>query len=114
MGSYEEELAEAQYAQELAWHEIQQEYSGNPLAGKIKKVSFVSTSNGKGRKKRKKYREVELVGYAGRFHTLKDHPTGRLDRLAEEVISQDSVPVNTTPYRFFVDCFRQLNVSRRG
>jgi hypothetical protein len=88
--------------------------SGNPLEGQVTRVYFVSRSKGKNRK-RKRLKEVELIGVGrGRFHTIKDKPTHRLDSLAEELIPQGMVPPELTPFQFFLNWFYKLPANGKG
>ena len=74
----------------------------------IRRIYFVSSSAGKG-KKRKRWVEVEMIQLPnGRCHVIKDYPTNGLDNLAEEIFSVDMIPPNLTPYQYFLDRFHEL------
>jgi hypothetical protein len=74
------------------WEEQSEDYYRNeawdPVAEEWKYRSFVSRSNGKGRKPRKNSRGIELAvnRQTGRSHLLKDIPTGGIDVIAEALL----------------------------
>lgn len=104
---------------QLILEEIHKEYgSGNPLEGKVIRAYFASRSHGRGKRPKRFWNEVELLGVPGsngqtKFRTVKEQPFKGLDSLAEELIPPELVPPNTTHYQYFLDWFRKLP-SRKG
>lgn len=90
---------------EAYWESVWQEcHDGDPVKAKIKRVFFVSRSNGRGRNPRKE-RDVELLGYNGRYWQVTDAVPGGLDRVLESEVLE-SCPPDKTPYQHLLDVVR--------
>lgn len=78
---------------ERIWDEILLDVStSNPIVQECKYVSFVSKSNGRGRKKRSRPREVELLTYGGRTYVLKEDLTGEIEWVMKELYPWEMIP----------------------
>jgi hypothetical protein len=84
--------------------------AADPVARFCDYVSFVSWSKGRGRKRERPV-EVELVGYDGRFVTLKDFPTNVLERIAQEVLSEH---VNEADFNLYEEFLRRVRALANG
>ncbi len=83
----------------------------NPLitAG-VSYTEFVSRSNGRNRKKRKKWREIRLVSYGGRTVQIGTRLSKKLERIMQEVYPEDLVVDSQDDWlTSFVNALRELN-----
>lgn len=64
----------------------------HPVANMCEYISFVSYSNGRGRKKRKRPREVELLTYGNRTYVLKTRITRDIEWVMKELFPWDMIP----------------------
>ncbi len=104
----ERKETEAQWA---LWEREEREslLEEDPLNGSYAYVSFESRSNGRGRKRRRCPRGVELIVNRdeGKAVALKDVPTGRADVWAQEALD-GSVPQGEDPWPVFVARLKAL------
>ena len=78
---------------EKIWNDIITEVSFNhPVANECRYVSFVSKSNGRGRKKRRRPREIELLTYGNKTYVLKSHLTGDIEWIMKELYPWEMIP----------------------
>ena len=88
------------------WESVWQECrNDDPVRAKITRTFFVSRSNGRNRPPRKE-RDVELLGYNGRFWQVTDAVPNGLDRVLEAEVL-DHCPPDKTPYQHLLDTVRQ-------
>ena len=79
--------------------------ANDPIAVECTYVCFVSRSNGRGRKARIVPRQVELIGYGGRFYSVSDGK-GPFDEIATEVLGEGVDPKEAE--KIFLERVRRL------
>lgn len=93
--------------QEIRDKTLQQTSKEDPVVQVCDYVAFLSESKGQGRRRRVP-REVELIGYGGRFSEIKNGG-GRVDEIATEVLG-DSVPPEDAE-RVFLERLRRRHAT---
>lgn len=86
-----EELEQWENYQEQTLQEVNEQLASQDTLIKegVVYVEFVSTSNGRGRKRRKKPREVSLVTWRGKTVSLGERMTKRVQSLMENVFPEE-------------------------
>lgn len=87
------------------------------LVGVCAYVEFVSYSNGKGKKKRRWPRQVQLLIYRRRAYVLpKDRMTGELEWIMKSIFPEDRIPreFGNDWYGAFLHALRTMPKVKRG